>query len=317
MTQTQFPQEEAATDLAAIATGKRPFWTVERRRWIFCYTGLLPILALFVVLRIIPILRTFTLSFYESNMIDPQAEFVGLQNFQELFGDHLFQAALRNTTFFAVATVALSVIFGLILALLMERTLRFGAFYETIYFLPVITPMVPVAIIWKWIYDPSYGLLNYILSWFGVEPIGWLVYPDIALWAIVIMSAWKIVGYNMVIFLVGLRSIPDEYKEAAALDGAGALNMLRHITLPLLRPIILLVLVINTISAYNVFTQVYVMTSGAQGTSANPVRVLVYDIWENAFRYFRMGYASAEAVILFLIVLVLTLVLFRVIRSEV
>ncbi|MBW7886160.1 MAG: sugar ABC transporter permease [Caldilineaceae bacterium] len=317
MTETQFPHKRAAADLPLRSTGKRPFWTVERRRWLFCYTGLLPILALFLVLRVIPILRTFLLSFFESNMVNPQADFIWIQNFQDLFGDRLFQVALRNTTLFAVATVLLSVVLGLVLALLMERTLRFGAFYETIYFLPVITPMVPVAIIWKWIYDPSFGLLNYILSWFGIGPVGWLVYPDIALWAIVVMSVWKIVGYNMVIFLVGLRGIPEEYREAAALDGASTLAMLRYVTLPLLRPIILLVLVINTISAYNVFTQVYVMTTGSQGTASNPVRVLVYDIWENAFRYFRMGYASAEAVILFLIVLILTLIQFRLIRSEV
>lgn len=315
MTSSQGPTL-AAPDARRPQNSKHPFWTVERRRWLFCYVGLLPVLALFVVLRVIPIVRTFALSFYDSNLINPQAEFVGLGNFTELFGDHLFQTALRNTTIFALATVTLSVLIGLFLALLMERTLRFGAFYETVYFLPVITPMVPVAIIWKWIYDPSFGLLNYMLSWVGIQPIGWLVYPKIALWAIVIMSVWKIVGYNMVIFLVGLRSVPSEYKEAASLDGAGALPLLRYVTLPLIKPIILLVLVINTIGAYNVFTQVYVMTSGSQGTASNPVRVLVYDIWENAFRYFRMGYASAEAVILFAIVLLLTLVQFRLIRSE-
>lgn len=295
---------------------RRPFWTVERKRWLFCYLGLLPILALFLVVRIIPIVRTFMLSFYESNLVNPQAEFVGWDNYTELFGDHLFQAALRNTTFFAFATVFFSVLIGLGLALLMNRPLRLSGFYETVYFLPVITPMVPVAIIWKWIYDPTLGLLNYVLSWFGISPVGWLVYPDIALWAIVAMSAWKVLGYNMVIFLVGLRSIPDEFLEAASLDGASVWQTLRYITLPLLKPIILLVLVINTISSYNVFTQVYIMTSGGQGTTGNPVRVLVYDIWENAFRYFRMGYASAEAVILFLIILVLTLVQFRLIRSD-
>lgn len=295
---------------------RRPFWTVERKRWVFCYLGLLPIFAIYLVIRIIPIVRTFALSFYESNLVNPQAAFVGVDNYIELFGDHLFLTALRNTTFFAVATVILSVTIGLGLALLMNRPLRLSGLYETIYFLPVITPMVPVAIIWKWIYDPTLGLLNYVLSWFGIAPVGWLVYPDIALWAIVVMSAWKILGYNMVIFLVGLRSIPDEFLEAASLDGASVFQLLRYITLPLLKPIILLVLVINTINSYNVFTQVYVMTTAGQGATSNPVRVLVYDIWENAFRYFRMGYASAEAVILFLIVLVLTLVQFRLIRSD-
>lgn len=298
------------------STRSSRFWTIERRKWIFCYTGLLPIFALFVILRIIPIIRTFTLSFYESNLINPQSRFIGVENYLTLFGDHLFQTALRNTTLFAVGTVTLSVGIGLALALLVNRIGRFSAFYETVYFLPVITPMVPVSIIWKWIYDPSFGLLNYVLSWFGIDPVGWLVYPKIGLWAIVVMSAWKLVGYNMVLFLVGLRNIPDEYIEAAALDGAGRFNLFRYVTLPLLKPIILLVVVINTISSYNVFTQVYVMTAGSQGTAANPVRVLVYDIWENAFRYFRMGYASAEAVILFLVILTLTLLQFRAIRSK-
>ncbi|GAK59165.1 binding-protein-dependent transport systems inner membrane component [Candidatus Vecturithrix granuli] len=292
------------------------FWTIERRKWMFCYTGLLPVLGLFMLLRIIPIVRTFILSFYDSDLINPQSRFIGVENYLSLFSDYLFRTALLNTTLFAVGTVTLSVGFGLFLALLMNQKIRLSAFYETVYFLPVITPMVPVSIIWKWIYDPSFGLLNYILSWFGIDPVGWLVYPKIGLWAIVVMSAWKLVGYNMVLFLVGLRSIPDEYVEAAALDGAGRFGLFRYITLPLLKPIILLVVVINTISSYNVFTQVYVMTAGSQGTAANPVRVLVYDIWENAFRYFRMGYASAEAVILFLIVLLLTLVQFRAMRSE-
>ena len=292
------------------------FWTIERRKWIFCYTGLLPIFALFIILRIIPIVRTFTLSFYESNLINPQSRFIGVDNYRGLFGDHLFHTALHNTTLFAVGTVTLSVGIGLALALLMNRTIRFSAFYETVYFLPVITPMVPVSIIWKWIYDPSFGLLNYVLSWFGIEPVGWLVYPKIGLWAIVVMSAWKLVGYNMVLFLVGLRNIPDEYMEAAVLDGAGRFNLFRYVTLPLLKPIILLVVVINTISSYNVFTQVYVMTAGSQGTAANPVRVLVYDIWENAFRYFRMGYSSAICFVLFIVSMLLVLIQFRLFREK-
>jgi multiple sugar transport system permease protein len=291
-------------------------WTVEHRRWVFCYAGLLPILVLYLALRIIPIIRTFALSLYESNLINLQSQFIGLANYWNLFQDELFQTALKNTTLFAIATVALSVTIGLALALMMNYRFRLSPLYETIYFLPVITPMVPVAIIWKWIYDPSFGLLNYILSWFGVKPIGWLVYPDIALWAIVILSVWKVVGYNMVIFLVGLRNIPTVYYEAAAIDGAGGSSLFRHITMPLLKPIILFIVVVTTINAYNVFTQVYVMTTGLQGAPGNTVRVLVYDIWENAFRYFRMGYASAEAVILFIIVLILTLIQFRLIRSE-
>jgi ABC-type sugar transport system permease subunit len=205
---------------------------------------------------------------------------------------------------------------GLVLALMVNTRWKLTPFFEAIYFLPVITPMVPVAIIWKWIYDPQYGLLNYFISLFGFKQVGWLIYPNIALWAIVIVQVWKVLGYNMVIFLVGLRNIPSEYREAAVIDGASGAGVLRHITMPLLKPILLFIIVITTINSFNVFTAVYVMTQGIQGTSGASIRVLVFDIWENAFRFWRTGYASAEAVILFLIVLGLTLVQFRLIRSE-
>lgn len=158
--------------------------------------------------------------------------------------------------------------------------------------------MVPVAVVWKWIYDPTYGLLNYFLSLFGVRPVAWLIMPDLAIWAIVVMSVWKIIGYNMVIFLVGIRDIPETYMEAAEIDGAGRLQIFRYIIMPLLKPIMIFITVISTINAYNVFTQVFIMTSGPQGAPGNAVRTLVFDIYENAFRYFKTGYAAAEAVTL-------------------
>ena len=176
--------------------------------------------------------------------------------------------------------------------------------------------MVPVSVVWKWIYDPTYGLLNYFLSWFGVKPMGWLVYPNLAMWAIIIMSVWKVIGYNMVIFLVGIRDIPETYFEAARIDGASSWDLFRFITMPLLRPILLFVVVISTINAYNVFTQVFIMTAGPQGAPGNAVRTLVFDIYENAFRYFKTGYAASEAVMLFLIVLALTLIQFGIARER-
>ena len=163
---------------------------------------------------------------------------------------------------------------------------------------------------------PQYGLLNYFLSLLGISPRAWLVYPNLALYAIVIMSVWKIIGYYMMIFLVGLKNISKEYYEAALIDGAVGGQVFRYITLPLLRPIVLYVLVVATIQAFNVFTQVYVMTSDIQGAPGRLVRVFVYDIYENGFRYFKMGYASAEAVILLLIVLALTIFEFRVMGKE-
>jgi multiple sugar transport system permease protein len=285
-------------------------------KWSFCYLGLLPVFAIYWVLRLEPIGRTFVLSFYDWHLIRPVKPFVGLDNYRELLQDQNFLLALRNTTLFAVFVVGLSVVLGLALAVVLAGKLRFTAAYQAIYFLPVITPMVPMAIAWKWIFDARHGILNYGLSWLGIQPIGWLTSPDVAMWAIIIMSVWKVLGYNMVLLLVGLKSIPATYYEAAGIDGAAGWRMFWRITLPLLKPILLFVVVISTINAYNVFTQVYVMTQGSQAAPGAPLRVLVFDIYQNGFQFFKMGYASAEAVVLTLIVLGLTLVQLRVIRVE-
>jgi len=285
-------------------------------KFCFCYLGLIPVFVIYWVLRLEPIARTFILSFYDWHLIRPVRPFVGLANYWDLLSDENFLLALKNTTLFAVFVVGVSVVLGLALAILLVGKLRFTAAYQAMYFLPVITPMVPMAIAWKWIFDARYGILNYALSWVGVRPIGWLTSPDVAMWAIIIMSVWKVLGYNMVLLLVGLKSIPVVYYEAASIDGAGGWAVFRRITLPLLKPILLFVIVISTINAYNVFTQVYVMTQGSQAAPGAPLRVLVFDIYQNGFQFFKMGYASAEAVVLTLIVLALTLVQLRVIRLD-
>lgn len=285
-------------------------------QYTFCYIALLPILAVYTFIRIIPILQSFWFSLHDMKLLGQSMTFIGLQNFVQLAEDDLFKLALSNTTLYAVGTVAGSVVLGLGLAVILASAIRGSSLFELLYFLPVITPWVPVSIAWKWIYDPTVGLLNYLLSFVGIPPHGWLLYPDTALWAIIVMSIWKGIGYNMVIFLVGIRAIPVDYYESASLDGASQWRLFRHITLPLLKPITLYVLVISTINAFNVFTPVYVMTTGSQGAPGSSVRVLVYDMYENAFRYFRMGYASGEALILFSIILFLTLIQFRVIRTE-
>jgi len=280
----------------------------EYKKRVFAYAAIIPVLVIFAFLRIVPILQNFLYSFFDSTVVNPLQEFIGLTNYLELLEDKLFVISLVNTTLFAVFVTFFSVFIALFVAVLLAEKTRMGGFFETLYFLPVITPMVPVAVVWKWIYDPTYGLLNYFLSVFGVKPIAWLVYPDLAMWAIIIMSVWKVIGYNMIIFLVGIRDIPDSYIEASMIDGSTRYQAFRFIVFPLLRPILLFVTVISTINAYNVFTQVFIMTSGPQGAPGNAVRTLVFDIYENAFRYFKTGYAASEAVVLFLIVLALTLI---------
>lgn len=283
---------------------------------LFCYLALAPVIGLFAYVRIYPIAWSVVLSFYDWNLIRARKPFVGFANYLHLLTDDNFILALKNTLVYSLATVLLSTLIALPLAVFLARKSRLAAFYQTVYFLPVITPMVPMAIAWKWIYDYNYGLLNYALSFVGLGPVAWLTDPHIALWALIIMSVWKVLGYNLILFLVGIRNIPTVYTEAAALDGATAWQHFRHITLPLLKPILLYVLVTATINAFNVFTQVYVMTLGSQAAPGQAVRVLVFDIYQNAFQYFRMGYASAEAVALTFIVLGFTLIQFRFARSQ-
>jgi multiple sugar transport system permease protein len=276
---------------------------------------LAPVMLLFGYIRVYPIVQTFILSFYKYDMMSKIHPFIGLLNYQALLHDNDFIQAIQNTTIYAFATVILSVILSLPLAIVLAGKIRFSPVYQTIFFLPFITPMVAMAVAWKWIYDPTYGILNYFLSIFHISPVGWLVYPETALWAIIAMSVWKVIGYNMVLFLVGIKNIPATYYEAAKLDGASGLNLFRHITFPLLRPMTLFVLVTSMINAYNVFTQIYVMTLGSQSAPGSAVRVLVFEIYTNAFSFFKMGYASAEAVVLTMIVLVLTILQFRYFRT--
>jgi multiple sugar transport system permease protein len=283
---------------------------------LFCYTALIPVLALFAYVRVVPIIESVALSFYRWDFIRPLKPFIGLANYRNLLGDENFILAMKNTLVFSFATVGFSTALALPLAVFLARKGRLSAVYQTIYFLPVITPLVPMSIAWKWIYDYNYGLLNYVLSLFGIKAVPWLTDPEIALWAIIIMSVWKSIGYNLILFLVGIRNIPEVYTEAARIDGATDWQLFRNITLPLLRPILLYVLVTSTINSFNVFTQVYVMTLGSQAAPGQAVRVLVFDIWQNGFQYLKMGYASAEAVTLTLLVLGFTLIQFRLARSQ-
>jgi multiple sugar transport system permease protein len=296
--------------------GSNAIFGTQARIVLFCYLALLPVLALFAYVRVVPIGFSALLSFYKWNLINPRKTFIGLANYAQLIGDENFQLALKNTTIYSLSAVILSAVITLPLALFLARRSRWSAFYQTVYFLPVITPMVPMAIAWKWIYDYNYGILNYGLSLIGIEAVPWLTDPQIALWALIIMAVWKMIGYNLIIFLVGLRNIPAMYLEAASLDGASPLQRFWHVTLPMLRPILLYVLVTSTINSFNVFTQVYVMTLGSQSAPGQAVRVLVFDIYQNGFQYFHMGYASAEAMMLTFIVLAFTFFQFRLVRSQ-
>jgi multiple sugar transport system permease protein len=296
------------------------FRGVPRRtwlRWRFAYLVLLPTVVLFTYLRVFPTAWAFVMSFFEWGLVKPAEKFVGLDNYTTLLSDKNFQTALSNTTIFAFATTIFSVVLAIALAAVLARVVRgrTGGFLELLYFAPVLVPMVPVTLGWREIFNYNHGVLNALLGVFGINRVPWLSDPNMALVAVIILSVWKQVGYNMIILLVGIRAIPRVYDEAAAVDGANAWQRYWHVTMPLLAPVTLFVIVITTISAYNVFTQVYVLASDVQGAPGRLVPVIVYDLFQNGFRFFKMGYASAEAVYLFLIILVLTLIQFRFLRG--
>lgn len=277
------------------------------------YLFLLPSFAALVLFSFIPFLQGLYFSFTKYPLLG-SPEFVGFDNFVRLTSDPLFVASLRNTLIYMVATVVLRVVVGLLLAVLLNSKLRGRIFFRAIFYLPVIAPLVTVAVIWRIIFDTYSGVLNAVLDVFGIAPIPWLTSTSWAMPAIVIMSVWKTFGWNIVIFLAGLQSIPETMREAASIDGASKVQTFFHITLPLLRPTILLAVVTSTINASQVFDQVYVMTRGGPGYSTMTLGQMVYTA---GFETHEMGYASAVSVVLLIITLILTLVQFKAFGEEV
>ena len=249
---------------------------------------------------VIPVFFSFVLSFCEWDLISP-IKFLGLQNYKNLLINPAFLLIIKNTFVFAISVAIIGITVPLVLAAVINTKIRGSEFFKTAYFLPFITPMIVAAIVWEWIFDPNNGLLNYILK----AHINWLYDTHTAMIALIVVSSWKLIGYNMVIFLSGFSGINQNVYEAAKIDGANPLQTFFKITLPLLSPTIFFVLVITTISSFQIFDLIYLMTQGGPMESTN---VLVYWIYKNAFEFFNIGEASAGAYILFLIVLLLTIV---------
>jgi multiple sugar transport system permease protein len=232
--------------------------------------------------------------------------FVGLRNFRHLFGDPVFWTALRNTLYFVGVGGSLSVLVSLVTALVLNaRGVRLRPLFRTVYFAPVVTTLVAVAIVWRYLYHPKYGLVNHALGAFGIGPIDWLGDPHWAMPGIVLLAVWRNFGYNMLIFVAGLGSIPEELYEAAAIDGAGAWRRFLHVTLPGLAPIFVFVGITTMIGFFQLFAEPYVMTQGGPLRSTTSLVLLMY---EEGFRWWRMGVASAIALILLLVTLAGTLV---------
>lgn len=273
--------------------------------WIF----LSPAMGVIAVFFVIPVLAAFMLSFTDFDIYAlgnwDYIRFVGFQNYVRIIETPLFWKALKNTFYFVLAGGPLSVAVSLGTALMLNSKLaKFKSFYRTVYFLPVVSSLIAVAIIWRYLYHPAHGILNYLLSQFGIAPIDWLGDPDIAMPAIIIMAVWKNFGYNMLIFIAGLQNIPDDLYEAAHLDGASWWQQFKEITIPMLKPTTVFVVMITIIGYFQLFAEPYVMTQGGPLNATTSIVLLMY---EQGFRWWSMGYAAAIAFVLFAIILFFTL----------
>ena len=262
---------------------------------IFIFPAVLGILTFIII----PVICSFGLSFTEWDLLN-EIKFAGLANYKEIFTDEIFLKILINTFVFALSTTVFGVIIPLILAYILKSKIKGAEFFKVAYFLPFITPMIVIGVVWQWIFDPNIGFLNSILN----TNLKWLYDSTLALPSLIVVSVWKLIGYNMVIFLSGFSSIPNSVIEAAKIDGASGVKLLSKIIVPMLSPTIFFVTVITIISSMQVFDLIYLMTEGGPDNSTN---VIVYAIYKNAFEFFNVGKSCAMAYVLFVIILALTL----------
>jgi len=271
------------------------------------YVLLLPTIAGLLLFSLGPVVASALLSFTRWDGLSAPV-WTGTENYQLLLSDPVFWTALRNTALYTVGSVVPSIALALLLAIAVNQKIRGVVFFRTLFFLPVVSPPVAIAILWGWLYNPQYGLINAVLDRLGL-PLGqWLADPSTALPSIMILSIWNSLGYNMVLFLAGLQGIPQEMYEAATIDGAGAWARFRHVTLPLLSPTTFFVLVLAMIGAFQLFDYVFIMTQG--GPMYSTLSIVLY-IYQMAFQNFKLGYASSLAYVLFVIIALVTFVQFR------
>jgi multiple sugar transport system permease protein len=279
---------------------------------------LAPALAAIGVFFFLPVAAAFILSFTDFDIYAlasfDNARFVGIRNYVQLLEDPLFWTALKNTAYFLVVGGPLSIAVSLGAALLVHsRLARWKPVFRFVYFAPVVTTLVAVAIVWRFIYHPRFGLLNYALSFVGIGPIDWLGDPSWAMPAIILLAVWKNFGYNMIIFIAGLQNIPDSLYEAASIDGAGGWQQFWRITVPMLAPTSLFITIITMIGYFQLFAEPYVMTQGGPMKSTLSIVLLMY---EQGFRWWNMGYAAALAFVLFAFILAGSLLQSRLQRRE-
>ncbi len=279
--------------------------------WLF----VAPYLALFTAFLAIPTLYGFYISLHYWHVLGRTRPFIGFGNYSALLRDDLFHRALLNTAIFALLTVLPGNALSLLLALGLNARVRGETLFKTLYYMPVVLSVAVTAIIWRWLYSAEFGIMNHYLSLFGGPRLAWLNSPELAMPSLALMSVWWGAGGNMLIYLAGLRGIPEQYYEAARIDGAGGWNRFRYVTAPMLRPTLLFCLIMSVIGSSQVFGQSYILTGG--GPHYSTLTVVLY-MYQTGFSLYRLGYACAVAYMLFAVILGVTAVQYRIIagRSE-
>lgn len=268
-----------------------------------------PFMVLFTIFTLGPILYSVYMSFFDWEILAKVHPFVGLRNYQDLLTDDLWWLSLRNTLYFAFLTAAGNTVFSLVVALGVDQPLVGRDIFRTIFYSPVVTSVAVMAIILGWMMNTQFGVINYLLAWAGLPTVPWLSSSLLVIPSLSLATIWWSFGFPMLIYLAGLQNIPDTLYEAARIDGANAWQLVRHITLPLLRPVIMFVAVTQLISHFKIFGQPYIMTEGGPGRASYVVLIYLY---QTAWRFYRMGYGSTIAIGLALVILFFTLVQLRV-----
>jgi multiple sugar transport system permease protein len=280
-------------------------------RWLWGWFLIAPTIIGLTILNIIPMLQTLYLSFFRSGDFGRGNIFIGIDNYKKMFSDIQVWYAVRNTLIFTITVVPFSVIIAILLAVLLNSKLMGKGIYRTIYFIPMVVAPAAVTMVWKWLYNYHFGLINFLLSNIGVKHIDWIDDPHIAVISIIIICVWSTIGYNMVLLLAGLQDIPRDYYEAASIDGASHARQFFGITLPLLSPTLFFVFVTGIIASMQIFDVVYMMI-GVASPSYNSVVSLVYLFYNNSFKYSNKGYGSAIVMLLLGIIMIITIIQLKV-----
>ena len=295
--------------------------TISQRRAVWAYIFLFVPLLFFVFIRIVPTLSAFNISLHEWNPLATEQEFVGLANYQQLWEDLLDSKspthhAFVNTIKYVLIGMPLQLVIALIVALLLNEITRFSVIFRAIYFIPFVTSTVAIAWVWRWLYQPQYGFFNVMLSFFGLAQQPFLKSPNTALYSITAVVVWQGLGFAIIIFLAGLKQIPNTFYEAARIDGASRWQSFWRITLPLLNTTIVYLAVLGTIGFLRMFDYVINMTTQGDGGPLNSTTTVTLRVYREAFSSFDMGYASALTVALFLIIMIITVVQLRVLSRN-